>query len=508
MYPARFESTAKGVRSGPSPRAESWSHHMTLPVTLSGRNRQSNHNLNFERPFPTLLVSHSLRVSHQAPASDMVQPRATTILSIPTEILEIILLWEYPECDAHYVKKELLQLSTVCCGFREVLARHIYCQFPLNSIIRHPQPLIETFSFRGHLITALAIQFESINGLELAGPHFQEVLTLFRTSAKHLTRLRSLHLIILPECKAHEWYSISPISPSATRLSLAGLKELKSLFKHLPPQLEELVLAGFSLRDATRGLAKARLPNLRRICLQLNAASPPPLSTSNFLRGCPNVKELELPASWCPKAEWFRRAFDGRRFEHLRIGFTYNYDPETHSCTSKKCEWNESIIALFSNSSQSLKSVTIGTTSFPCALLKSAMPGVTSLCLSNIEFVDDGSILDGFLRPFLKSPLERLTLEDCEKTPENLTEYLDPSPNTAWQSQSGSDPYWPTLKYFEATLYTQPDRVDVPEWDEEWDELSEGDHWWSGDNRRKLEKDCNERGIEADILWEWFDGFG
>ncbi|PBK59190.1 hypothetical protein ARMSODRAFT_1090897 [Armillaria solidipes] len=436
----------------------------------------------------------------------MVQPAATTILSIPTEILEIILLWEYPECDAHYVKKELLQLSTVCCNFREVLARHIYCQFSLNSVIDHPKPLIETFSFRGHLITALAIQFESMYTMDPPGLYLQEVATLLslvRNSANHLTRLQSLHLIILPGFKTCASYARRPILPSTTRLSLSELRELESLFKHLPPQLEELVLAGFSWRDAAQGLAKARLPNLRRISLQLNATSPPPLSTSNFLKGCPNIKELELPASWCPKAEWFRRAFEGRRFEHLRIGFTYDYSPETHSCTSKKCEWNESIIALFSNSSQSLKSVTIGTTSFPCVLLKSAMPGVTSLCLSNIEFADDGSILDGFLRPFLKSPLECLTLEDCEKTPENLTEYLDSSPNTPLQSQSGSGPYWPTLKYFETTLYTQSDRVDFPEWDsdEDWDQLSEGDHWWSGDNRRKLEKDCNERGIEADISW-------
>ncbi|PBK90410.1 hypothetical protein ARMGADRAFT_1064522 [Armillaria gallica] len=384
----------------------------------------------------------------------MVHSGATTILSIPTEILEIILLWEYPECDTHYQKKALLQLSTVCRSFREVLARHIYREFPSDFMIRHPQPLIETFSFRGHLITALAIQFESIHRPKPPGLHFQEVLTLFRTSAKHLTRLQSLHFNILPDRKAPEWCSRYSTLPSATRLSLAELKELESLFKHLPPQLEELVLAEFSWRDAAQGLAKARLPNLRRICLKLNAASPPPLSTSNFLRGCPNVKELELPASWCPKAEWFRRAFDGRRFEHLRIGFTYLYCPETHSCTSKKCEWNESIIALFSNSSQSLKSVTIDTASFPCTLLKTAMPGVTSLCLLNIEFADDGSILDGFLRPFLKSPLERLTLEDCRETPEDLTQYLDPRPNTPRQSQSGSGPYWPTLKYLEANLYT------------------------------------------------------
>ncbi|KAK0221195.1 hypothetical protein EDD85DRAFT_1028403 [Armillaria nabsnona] len=440
----------------------------------------------------------------------MVHSGATTILSIPTEILEIILLWEYPERDTHYKKKALLQLSAVCRSFREVLTRHIYRKFPSYSIMGHPQPLIETFSFRGHLITALAIQFESHRS-KPPGSHFQEVLTLFRISAKHLTRLQSLHLIILPDCKAPAWCSRYPILPSATRLFLAELKELESLFKHLPPQLEELVLTGFSWRDAAQGLAKARLPNLQRICLQLNAASPPPLSTSKFLRGCLNVKELELPASWCPKAEWFRRAFDGRRFEHLRIGFTYDYSPETHSCTSKKCEWNESIIALFSNSSQSLKSVTIGTTSFPCALLKTPMPRVTSLCLSNIEFADDGSILDGFLRPFLKSPLERLTLEDCERAPENLTEYLDPSPRTPWQSQLGSGPYWPMLKYFQADLYTQFNRVDFPEWDftdEEWDQLSEADHCWSGDNRRKLEKDCNERGIEAEIFWEWFEGTG
>ncbi|KAK0434721.1 hypothetical protein EV421DRAFT_1838906 [Armillaria borealis] len=433
----------------------------------------------FMRSFPTLLVSHSLRESHRA----------------PSKILEIILLWEYPECDSHYLKKELLQLSTVCCSFREVLARHIYRQFPLNSVIDHPKLLIETFSFCGHLITArdtVRINQESIYRPETPESYLKEVatlLSLFRNSANHLTRLQPLHLIILPGFKTCTSYARRPILPSTTRLSLSELRELESFFKHLPPQLEELVLAGFSWRDAAQGLAKARLPNLRRIYLQLNTASPPPLSTSNFLKGCPNVKELELPASWRPKAEWFRRAFEGRRghFEHLRIGFTYNYGPETYSCTSKKCEWNESIIALFSNSSQSLKSVTIGTASFPCALLKSAMPGVTSLCLSNIEFADDGSILDGFLRPFLKSPLERLTLEDCEKTPENLTEV-----------NRVPAPYWPTLKYFETTLYTQSDR----------DQLSEGDHWWSGDGRRKLEKDCNERGIEAHISWEWFEGFG
>ncbi|KAK0196288.1 hypothetical protein F5146DRAFT_1029151 [Armillaria mellea] len=59
------------------------------------------------------------------------------------------------------------------------------------------------------------------------------------------------------------------------------------------------------------------------ICLQLNVASLPPLSSFDFLRRCPNVKEFEHPASasGCPKAKCFRRAFDSRRFEHLRIGF-------------------------------------------------------------------------------------------------------------------------------------------------------------------------------------------
>ncbi|KAK0212096.1 hypothetical protein DFS33DRAFT_1268942 [Desarmillaria ectypa] len=312
--------------------------------------------------------------------SDMADPPgATTISFLPTEILEILLLWEYPKFDTHPLKTELLRLSIFD--------------------IHYPQPLIETFSFRGHFITTLKIRLESI---ETKKPplRFQQLST----------PLRSLHLTIIPGCTPYAHCFPYPIPPFATRISLAELKELKSLSEFLPPQLEELVLAGFSWRDAAQGLAKARAPKLRRICLRLEARSRPPLATSNFLRGCPNVKDIELPASWCPKAEWFRRAFDGRQFEHA---------------------------------------------------------------LSQVPF---------------GAP----TIKDCMKTPASLTEYLDPRPNTSWQGQSDSGPYWPMLKYFKA--------------DFEFDQLSEGIHWNEA-KRRKLESYCNERGISANIVWEWLESF-
>ncbi|KAK0446978.1 uncharacterized protein EV420DRAFT_1569217 [Desarmillaria tabescens] len=367
-------------------------------------------------------------------------PTATTISSLPTEILEILLLWEYPKCDTHYLKRELLRLSTVCRRFREILARHIYRQFSSSLDTRHPQALIETFSFRGHFITTLTISLQAIHrtGPSRPSQRLSTLLALFRSSTKHLTSLQSLYLNIRPDFGVYAHSSSSffpyPPPPSDSRLFTAELEELKSLFKSLPPQLEELILAGFSWLDAAQ-----------------EARSRPPLATSNFLRGCPKVKDIELPASWCPEAEWFRRAFDGRQFEHLRIGFKYwGYrNSATHSCTSKKCEWSESIIAVFSNSSQSLKSVTIGTPSFPYALLKAVMPGVTSLSLLSLGFDDDSSTLNAFMRPFLKSPLERLTIMDCMETPESLTEYIDPRPHIqAWRGQSGF--YWPALKYFKA----------------------------------------------------------
>ncbi|KAG7450084.1 uncharacterized protein BT62DRAFT_622987 [Guyanagaster necrorhizus] len=426
------------------------------------------------------------------------QPVNAYILALPNELLEEALSPEVRE-ERHYdnTKIGIVTLCSVSKRFRDIFLRHLYRTIRYHDI-RNVRPFLDVLRFRDvQYVVHLDLVLHPI--LCVPGYDLLSMLDLLLLSLPKLEVLQSLRLDIRPTPRDLEDSYPTAISvverapADVVHLSPEVVNTLNSVFQSLPQPLRSLSLSGFCLEDATAGLAATKFPSLRTLSLDLNGTGDPYIVNSrHFLRGMPRLESIDLPVQWCPRRTLFRRVFAGRKFKHIKIGFTGQMrmsDTDTHE--DHACPWNRCIVGLLQQSSSILTSLNIGTISLIIPR-KVAFPALTSLTLLDIEFgFNAGKELQGLLAPFLSSPLETLEILECHDLPAVLVGLIDT--------------HWPKLRKLSVSeLTTVKDEYDPPDL-YPYSRCLGDDAAWDAETRRELEAICEHRGVGAWLDWGYAD---
>ncbi|KAK0471618.1 hypothetical protein IW261DRAFT_1571909 [Armillaria novae-zelandiae] len=416
------------------------------------------------------------------PSSNMTtpQPENAHILNLPNELIE-----ERSSSSAPFANVFAIFSFGVCI------------QTIRYYDVRDMRPFLEVLPFQGaKYVVHLDLVLYPI--CYIVGYDLLSLLHLLHCSIQDFTLLESLRLDIRPTPR--DWEDsgmraferapadVMPLSPEI-------LHSLTWVFRSLPEKLHSLTLSGFCLEDAIPGLQAARLPSLRFLSLDLNGSEMPDhFKYTHFLQGMPRLESIELPVQWCPSLTWFRRAFAGRSFKHIKVGFKdtrLSADADTHEDHSgSPCQWNACIASLFEQSSSRLETVNIGTISLiiPASV---SLPAVKSLTLLDIEFGPEAdSELYRLLAPFFESPLKTLEMLQCHDISATFVGHFRK--------------HWPDLKTLcMSELTTVEDENDPPGIGYPYNHLWELHAAWAAESRRELEYLCELRKVDASLDWEY-----
>lgn len=392
--------------------------------------------------------------------------------------------------------KELHILSTTCRRFRRILLPKIYHTVNLQQCNNEPRlHFLSLTPSYGHLCRDLALRIAGI------GSNFRTVVKTLREQCKHLTNLRSLDLDI----RLLDGIKCPGKSLDSNVMSATDLRYWKDLCATIP-HVTELHLNSLTLSDAAKGFAKADLSSVRTLSLRLPAPVFTMISSRSLNRAFTGLVNILLPHQWCPDPDWIRQAFANRDLQSVTIESTGAFG-HRHVCTSGRCNWAASITLLVELNSTSLTSLTIGTRM--CLMLsleQISFPSLTTLRLHHYPFRKD--TFDNFMKPFLRCPLQHLSLDDCEGVPESFCIWFDP--NTASE-------IWPDLRSLSLSNLKTCSGPGDKQWDEmkpnqrnTWETMANSipELYWRSHPRLVLQDHCVRRGIFFDSRsWKWFTGF-
>lgn len=412
--------------------------------------------------------------------------------------------------------RQLTERSGTCRRFRRILLPRIYREVKLLRIRNQAKIVFfELMPKYGHLVHSLHIRIqEEQNG---------HLLRLLHDACSSLTSLKVLVLDIrLDPLSTNErdamWGTpqISHLS-SSTPMNHSQRTFWGALCMYLPRSLLELHLHGFTWSDAVHGLKQTSLPDLHCLALHLDADVPWP-STSSVFQNFPKVTDIAFPATWCPGPEWLQDVSRDRPLERLAIGLTdpdidrfhpLEDSPEAHRCGAKKCPWKKSVRELLLAAAPTLTSFVFGTPSLlDVRLGTGSFTSLTSLHVNGISLHNKKSLLEKLFAPFLASPLVELTITQCGDIPIELASWFKPASKAKWPKHTQRGPRWPTLK----KLTIDHLQTSVGPGDEDYesgnDLLPEDVCCWYSASRDGLEEYCRARGIDLEIEWRWFEGYG
>lgn len=405
------------------------------------------------------------------------------------------------------LQKEYRMLAGVCRRFRRILLPHLYRDASLFRASQWKLGTADLLQERGELLHNLHIEINAYR------PTDCDLLRLLHEQLQYLTSLRVLHLSI----------NLDPsLISTPPAMNEAQLQDWKMVSSSLPVSLQELHLNGsFNWSDATEGLGKVHLPNLRRLSIRLQETVPASSSSSLFAK-FPKVKDLTLPATWCPNSQWFQEVFSAVKLDRFALGITdpspdevldENHVERHESCKVENCSWGKTIREALLFIAPTLPTLVIGTPSIIDAKLPTnAFTSLTSLHLNLIQIYDDAE-LEALFAPFLASPLVELRLTQCGDIPQTFASWFNPSSKKKWPKHSRKNqkgPRWPTLKKLTIDKITAASTQVDGDWsdDEETQERLEAlkdFFFWDDGPREGLVKFCKARNIELDVEWDWIE---
>lgn len=183
-------------------------------------------------------------------------------------------------------------------------------------------------------------------------------------------------------------------------------------------------------------------------------------------------------------------------------------------CSSTtECRWADSLHVLLKSQSESLVSLKSDALLFPKLAFRLCQsprivtfPQLTSLSVTDLALCHDMNRLARILRPFLSSPLQYLSLANCEDTPEGICDWLE-------DGFYNSGYLWPTL----TTLCMDQWETSAGPGDEDiiikqnlrGSDLNQPSYpHWRPQSRRRLEHLSIQRGIVLEGEWQWFRRHG
>jgi hypothetical protein len=248
---------------------------------------------------------------------------------------------------------------------------------------------------------------------------FPDVLHQF----KHLARLRKLHLDIrLDKYSMASSFQLGE-DPSGTRMTATELECWIRLCAALPSITELALISGFTWFDAMEGFAEVdSMPSIHKLALNLTSFKPSSSTARRFNHVFSGLFGITFSTEWCPTPAWIHLAFAHRRLENIIIHDIFSLRARLyyHDCSGQHCNWATSMAALIELNATSLTTLNISSTLSPAISLdQTRLPSLTTLILKGAHFLDDASF-ENFMQPFLRSPLQHLSIDNCVRVPENF----------------------------------------------------------------------------------------
>ncbi len=215
---------------------------------------------------------------------ESLNPHVAYILRLPNEILSLI--FDAAESQLTYrTERDVHRLAVVCRRFREMLVHDLY------RFVALPKYSFQARA-RSALISLLPSHGHHVHHLEASAPaesrpyepddaQVSNLLVSLSRCASQFTQLRSLQLHL---------YTVD------RTLSTEQQADLVDMFKVLPPQMQELDLAGFLWTGAAKALAAAQQPILQRLSLNLESIPGAWMAPVKLPANFPALLHIHIPA--------------------------------------------------------------------------------------------------------------------------------------------------------------------------------------------------------------------